>query len=479
MNQQKLIKSNYHLTTKNNWMNDPNGFIEIDGVYHLYFQYNPNNRTWGDIHWGHATSTDLIHWKSEPIALFPQLENQEKHCFSGSAAQTHEGQVVFFYTSIGDGIGIHQSSSPQQWMALATKDSMNVLQQEMYNPVMTQEIHGDLKVGEWRDPFLFNREDTWYALIGGIIEGRGSALLYSSDNLIDWTFLSVIAQDEEITNHTWECPNLFPLEGGKWLLFYSPEDMVQFRIGTITHDKFHTEQKGILDYSGWAGFYAPQGTIDSRGRLLLFGWMPETGRPDYKHFKTNLCQMSLPRELMIGKNGSLQIHPSEEVRLLLENKKVVRNFLVNENTQPLLHAKSFYVKLQNRILPESSISIQFLNSKDNSVVTTLIINPTTKIITLDRSLSTLNTSVIRKPQSAPIGYTTGEPFILELFVDHTSIEVFSCSTTALSSRVYPITNDQNSLIIKSKSALCIDVLEYQEIEVEVEPYEDTNYRSEP
>lgn len=90
----------YHFRPSINWMNDPNGPIFKNGWYHLFFQYNPNSDVWGDIHWGHAKSKDLIHWEMCPIAIAPSTEAGEVHCYSGCAVDRGD-EVRIFYTSIG------------------------------------------------------------------------------------------------------------------------------------------------------------------------------------------------------------------------------------------------------------------------------------------------------------------------------------------------------------------------------------------
>jgi len=87
----------YHFMPEKNWMNDPNGPIYYKGEYHLFYQYNPNDYKWGDIHWGHAKSKDLINWEHLPIALHPSKEFDEHHCFSGCAAVNDEGSCYLLY----------------------------------------------------------------------------------------------------------------------------------------------------------------------------------------------------------------------------------------------------------------------------------------------------------------------------------------------------------------------------------------------
>src|SRR5271155_4183061 len=97
------LRPQFHLLPASNWMNDPNGPIFWQGNYHMFFQYNPNAAVWGDMHWAHAISPDMIHWKHLPVALAPTKNGPDQDgCFSGSAVDNH-GVATFIYTGVGGG----------------------------------------------------------------------------------------------------------------------------------------------------------------------------------------------------------------------------------------------------------------------------------------------------------------------------------------------------------------------------------------
>jgi beta-fructofuranosidase len=220
-----IYKPIYHFVPEKNWMNDPNGTIFYKGEYHLFYQHNPNAPEWGTIHWGHAKSKDLVHWEHLLIALYPSNELGEDHCFFGCAVISSEGIPTIFYTSIGTE-SRHQSIGAEQWMAIS-RDDMLTWEKSGLNPVMKLELHGDMDIREWRDPFVWKEAGVWYMLIGGGHNGKGCALIYKSDNLTDWTFLNKCLEGSE---EYWECPNLFQL-GDKKVLVYSPDDKVKYAIG--------------------------------------------------------------------------------------------------------------------------------------------------------------------------------------------------------------------------------------------------------
>ena len=140
----------YHFLPKANWMNDPNGPIFYKGEFHLFYQHNPYGEQWGNIHWGHAKSKDLVHWQHLPIALIPNHELGEEHCFSGCCVN-NDGTPSIIYTSIGP--ERLPSTGAEQWMATSS-DDMITWQKSPHNPLMTIDIHGDLDIREWRDPYI-------------------------------------------------------------------------------------------------------------------------------------------------------------------------------------------------------------------------------------------------------------------------------------------------------------------------------------
>ena len=107
----KDYRPGYHYRASQNWINVPCGLIQHQGVYHLYHQYNPHGDQWGDMHWGHAVSEDLVHWSEQEIAMMPDVSHGEEHCFTGCGYHLPDGRPAFFYTSID------HRRDPEQWMA--------------------------------------------------------------------------------------------------------------------------------------------------------------------------------------------------------------------------------------------------------------------------------------------------------------------------------------------------------------------------
>ncbi len=176
-----ILRPIYHFLAPANWMNDPNGTLFYKGEYHLFYQLNPYKNKWGRIHWGHAKSKDLVHWEHLPIALLPSRTKGERHCFSGCCVDD-DGRPTILYTKIGSIRDVFTGA--EQWLARGDENLRQWVKCED-NPVMDDSLHGDLKVRQWRDPYIWKQDGTWYCVLGGHFrwKHKGVVLLYRSKDL--------------------------------------------------------------------------------------------------------------------------------------------------------------------------------------------------------------------------------------------------------------------------------------------------------
>lgn len=294
------MKPKWHYRPEKNWINDPNGFVYYRGYYHLFYQYNPHGDQWGDIHWGHARSRDLLRWETLPVALAPQPEQKELHCFSGGCCKDEQGNPHFFYTSVGDASdGLDARSGAYQRLALPADEELTALIPQV-DFALRSDVHGNERVLEWRDPCVVRHDGQYLMVLGGLLEGRGCILLYTSPDLRHWTYRHPLALGEKADGIPWECPNIFFLDG-RCCLIYSPCAAVRVKVGTLDESlRFREESDEVLDPAGQQGFYAPQVTTDEQGRVVLVGWMPECDGIPHKGWAG---VMSLPRLLYLTEDG--------------------------------------------------------------------------------------------------------------------------------------------------------------------------------
>lgn len=430
----------YHFRPEKNWMNDPNGLIWKDGWYHLFFQYNPQEDIWGDIHWGHARSRDLIHWEMCPIAIAPSTGLGEVHCYSGCAVECGE-QVRIFYTSIGAG-GRGPEYGAQQWSAVNADNEL--MQWKKYRtPALEQKINGNTVISMWRDPFIWKEGSVYRLLLSGTCEGKGCIALYESESLDAWSFRSILYCSEKY--ELIECPNI--MKFGEWyVLLYSPLDAVRYAIGKIDPDtmEFLTESEGIFDYSiGKKGFYAPNTYLnDPEGRYIVMGCLFEGDRLN-SHMKRGWAGMqSLPREVTL-EDGKLRIYPARECRML---RKEVLDVPDEKVCRMRAQGEQMEIELAYQPREDTVVEITVLASADGEEKTVLTLDYKEGRIYLDRRKSTLFEDVTAEDITAPLPAAEQEVWV-DVFVDHSAIEVYYNGETTLSARVFAQKEDAvNSMV---------------------------------
>ncbi len=311
------LRPQFHLLPAANWMNDPNGPIYWEGHYHMFFQYNPAAAVWGDMHWAHAISPDMIHWKHLPVALAPTPGGPDQDgCFSGSAVDDR-GVATFIYTGVSSATpeqatlrdGTHNFREVQ---LLATSTDAELRSwNKLTQPVL--EPPADPLLAGFRDPFLWKEGGTWYLGVGsGQRKKGGRVLVYRSQDLRKWEYVSVLASgvwngketpDVVDSGEMWECPELFRL-GDKHVLIYSTERKVFWQSGELDQREmiFHSQKRGLLDAGA---YYAPKTQTAANGERILWGWIPEK-RPEAEFSKAGWAGcMSLPRVLSLDADGAL------------------------------------------------------------------------------------------------------------------------------------------------------------------------------
>ncbi len=331
------LRPRFHLLPARNWINDPCAPLLWRGQYHMFYQYNPGAAVWGDMHWAHAVSPDMVHWQRLPVALSPTPSGPDSAgCFTGSAL-LHNGRPAVIYTGV-------QSVAPDQHPTLA--DGHSILRETQLlatpadrglrtwtkrpNPVIPAPPPG-LSVTGFRDPSPFTHAGAQYLIVGSGVRGQGGmVLLYRAlnpDDLTRWEYLHPLAQDTAWvppsptfapnpvdSGEMWECPDFFQL-GAKHVLIYSTQGRPLWQVGeldpaTLT---FHPQRSGELDLG--RSFYAPKTQLDAHGNRILWGWINET-RPQAEYAAAGWAGMiSLPRVLTLDGND-LRMAPLPALRSL-------------------------------------------------------------------------------------------------------------------------------------------------------------------
>ena len=210
------MRQRYHFMAETGWINDPNGVIYYKGKYHFFYQYNPYHGFWENMHWGHAVSEDMLHWEYLPPALAPS-EEYEDHlkggCFSGSAIE-HEGKLYLMYTAAAN----HGKGFVQTQCIAYSEDGIHFEKYEK-NPVLT--APKGVAQDSFRDPKVWRHEGLYYMVCGASKDKKGQALLYRSEDMLQWSFVNVLAESRGEWGSMWECPDFFEI-GRRYVLTFSP-----------------------------------------------------------------------------------------------------------------------------------------------------------------------------------------------------------------------------------------------------------------
>lgn len=325
------IRPIYHFLPPAHWMNDPNGPLYHNGYYHLFYQHSPFTDTWETMYWGHARSRDLVHWEHLPVALWPSVERGELHCFSGCAARDGAGGIRLIYTSIG-------KEGSQQWMAVPEDDELICWRKYPANPVLTPASHGDVRITDWRDPFVCEAAGKAIMVVGGNVnfrQGSGGVVnLYHSCNsaLTRWKYKGILFRHRESDITNIECPLFFPLQN-KWMLVISPQGFdrtVRYLIGDfdVDENRFTPQREGRLDRS--THFFAPNCLQEASGRRVVWGWIK-----DFPPGRGWSGCLTVPRVLGLRDDGSLSQKPAPELMLLRRDHFSIQNISVTNSVREL------------------------------------------------------------------------------------------------------------------------------------------------
>lgn len=430
-----------HFTPDSMWMNDPNGMVYYEGEYHLFYQYFPHSNVWGPMHWGHAVSTDMVHWEHLPIALYPDSLG---YIFSGSAVVDWNNTSGLGKDGIPPLVAIFTYSDPvkekegrmdYQTQGIAySLDKGRTWTKYEYNPVLNNP-----GILDFRDPKV-----RWYApgkkwIMSLAVGDRIS--LYSSKDLKSWNHESDFQPKLGNYGGVWECPDLFPLtdkDSGeeKWILFVSINpgapnggSGTQYFVGSFDGHEFINQNKHLywIDYGkdNYAGVTWSD-IPDSDGRTLFMGWLSNWQYAQQVPTERWRSAMTVARELSLKPEGNDFIVTSMPVKELdvLKNDAVTTKKLNIEGSKTILdpiHVPfECTLEIENNGATEFGFSLQ--NKEGEEVVVSY--NSAQQSLLIDRTNSGLTefSEDFQTIQKCPFKAKSVVEF--NIIVDKSSIEVF-------------------------------------------------------
>lgn len=423
------FRSIYHHTPVYGWMNDPNGMFYKDGVWHLYYQYNPYGSQWENMTWAHSTSTDLIHWKNHGEVIQPDALGT---IFSGSSVVDKENTagfgkdaIVAFYTSAG--------AAQTQSIAYST-DNGETFKKYANNPILTSDVP------DFRDPNVFWNEEVkqW-----NLILAAGQQMnIYSSKNLKDWKYESSFGEGYGNHGGVWECPDLLKM-GDKWVLICNINpggpfggSATQYFVGSFDGHKFTCESKP--EVTKWMDYgkdhYATVSFSNAPdGRIVVLPWMSNWQYANQVPTQQFRSANGLPRDLgLYSYNGEdyVSVKPSPEVFAAFEKKP-------SGHLQP-----AAYIEVTNI---KSNASIVLSNDKGERV--TMVYDGKNATFSMDRTESGV-TDFHSDFKAKTVAPTNGIIKSMQIFIDRCSIEAFDTEgKVAMTNLVFP-SKPYDKIIVK-------------------------------
>ncbi|MFX0558480.1 glycoside hydrolase family 32 protein [Maribacter sp. CXY002] len=473
----------FHFTPEEKWMNDPNGLVYHDGVYHLFYQYYPGDIVWGPMHWGHAISKDMVRWEHKPIALFP---DENGFIFSGSAVVDINNTsgfgsdeapalvAIFTYHNM-EGEQAGRSDFQTQGIAYSLDNGDSWIKYEG-NPVI-----GNDGIKDFRDPKVFwnEKENIWTMLLVA-----GDHLqIWDSPNLKEWEQVSEFGKDNGAHGGVWECPDMFKLKVAgtdeeKWVLLISINpgapnggSGTQYFIGDFDGKTFTTEQTESkwVDYGrdNYAG--VTYNNVPSGDRIFI-GWMSNWDYARDTPTKKWRSAMTIPRKLSLEKNdGSYELinYPLHQVDGLVKNKVAGKDFVLHPHSEKKLlieHGNQSELIFKTA---DPNFSLTMANIQGDSLFVRL--NKADKSALMNRSKAG-KTGFSEKfalgNQQMPMPNLPDGEIEIRILLDKSSIELFvNKGQYVMTNQVFP-KSDFTELVFKNNTERAIGVMDFTENLVE-------------
>jgi fructan beta-fructosidase len=466
-----------HFSPKAHWVNDPNGMVYNNGIYHLFFQYHPYSSTWGPMHWGHATSKDMIHWKHEPIAIYPDSNGT---IFSGSAVvdknnttgfgKKGQAPMVAIFThhnSIGEKAG--RNDFQNQSIAYSNDNGKTWIKYSG-NPVLKNP-----GITDFRDPKVmwYEPQKKWVMTLAT----KDCISFFSSPNLKDWQKESEFGKTLGAHGGVWECPDLISLDDNgkqRWVLIVNLNpggpnmgSATQYFVGDFNGKTFVTDQQDTR----WLDFgpdnYAGVTWSNTGKRKILIGWMSNWMYANQVPTEAWRNAMTLPRELKlqhVGNSIFVAAQPVAELASIQSKPVAVQNISVNKiiDISKLTGKIGFPCKLDITANQLKDFSIVL----SNSIGEELLIGYDSKLqqYFIDRTKagkSDFNKDFAKRHFAPRL--TDEKKMKISLVIDVSSIELFADDGLTVMTSIFFPNKPYTAMQIKSQDSLSIKKLLYSKL----------------
>ncbi len=443
---------------------DPNGALFWNGRYHLCYIYQNEGRHL----WGHVSSVDLVHWRQHAPALVPG--EGDEGIFSGGAFIDLNGVPTITYWGLGKPGGICIATSTDPELERWTKNPHNPVIRETacgLAIVPGPDGTGEIVYGAADPSAAWSHEGRYYLLTGnllvlrefgekrGLAEHRGDTLyLFVSDDLTHWTYLHRFYESNRAWTRETEddmCPDFFPLpaspDGGApsdrhMILFISHNWGCQYYLGRYADDHFLPETHGRMT---WVDneFFAPESLADARGRRIMWAWVFDRRERAARDASGWSGELSLPRLLWLGEDGTLRLRPVPELESLRYNpRRLPKQVVAGDADVPLPSIQGNSLELLIEMTPEGAtrFGVRVCCSPGGEESTSIGYDATAHTLWIDTQRSSLGDGP-KLVEAAPFTLGADEPLTLRIFIDRSFVEVFANDRQAIVRRIYPTRRD--------------------------------------
>ncbi|MEC1752438.1 sucrose-6-phosphate hydrolase [Bacillus mojavensis] len=447
-------RQHFHIMPPVGLLNDPNGVVYWKGVYHLFFQWQPFQTGHGAKFWGHYTTCDFVSWKREEIALAPSDWFDKNGCYSGSAVVKDDRLYLFYTGNVRD-----QDGNRETYQCVAVSDDGLTFEKK---GVVARLPEG--YTAHFRDPKVWEHEGKWYMVIGAQTENmKGQAVLFTSNNLTEWTFLGPITgaglNGLNDFGYMWECPDLFSLQGSDVLIVspqgleadgYRYQNVYQsgYFVGQLDYEKTGLMHAAFTELDQGFDFYAPQTLEDDQGRRILFAWMAVPDQDEKCHPTKDyhwIHCMTLPRQLTLSGEKLIQ-QPLPELKAMRKNGQEVQiNMYGSSGTLPVENPERAEILIED-IDTESGFEI------DIRATATFSYRKEEGLITLERTSFDGTKTEARHCRISNL-------HTVHMFIDASSVEVFvNHGEEVFSARYFPFPgNDEVTARSNGRSEMKVGI----------------------
>ena len=473
----EMYRPQVHFSPKENWINDPNGMVYYKGIYHLFFQYYPDSTVWGPMHWGHATSKDLVYWHQEPVALYPDSLG---YIFSGSAVvdknntsgfgSNGKPALVAIYTN-HDPAGEKAGKKNFQNQSIAySLDEGKTWTKYMNNPVIANP-----GIRDFRDPKVMWYEPgkKWVMTLAT----NDRVTFYSSLDLKKWNKESEFGQNAGAHGGGWECPDLFTLDdNGKknWVLIANLNpggpnkgSGTQYFVGEFNGSKFtpFSTKTKWLDYG--PDDYAGITWSNTKNRKIFLGWMSNWLYANVVPTDKWRNAMTIPRELKLKhiKNDIVVTSlPVSELNSIQEKPLVKENITITKSLDVIRKIKTdiFPSRLNLSINKLKNFSIILSNDIGEEVVIGYDKKDNKYYIDRIKSGKTDFQKDFAAKHTAP-RLTNDQSLSMSLIIDASSVELFADNGLTVMTEIFFPNQPYNQVHIQSTDNVMIKKLEYSNL----------------